>query len=341
MRVEGQKNENGGRRGEDGKTCSLKPAACSLFPQPLNPESYPLFSTRDHQSAIRRSCGRRTALGKSRRGGNMDVVPEDIEYARIRRNAVAWYARHARDLPWRRTTDPYRIWISEIMLQQTTVKAVVGYYERFLREFPTVEALAAAPEESVLRQWEGLGYYTRARNLHRAAGVVVRELSGRFPQEVDELLRLPGIGRYTAGAVASFAFDRPAPIVEANTQRLYSRLLGYAGDLRSSTGQRVLWQFAERLVPHKSPGRFNQALMELGATVCAPVDPQCDRCPMRRDCAALRHGRQNEIPLAHRRPEPTDVTEAAVAVRSQDAFLLLQRPAGQRWAGLWDFPRFA
>ncbi len=265
---------------------------------------------------------------------------DEKERTRIRRNLVRWYTRHARDLPWRRTTDPYRIWISEIMLQQTTVKAVIGYYARFLDTFPTVEELAAAPEEKVLRQWEGLGYYSRARNIHRAAKVIVNELAGKFPKDIENLLRLPGIGRYTAGAIASFAFDQVAPIVEANTQRLYSRLLGYAGDIRSTAGQNLLWKFAEELVPRKSPGRFNQALMELGATLCTPMEPGCESCPLRQDCTAFRDGTQHTIPNAARRPEITDMTEVAVIVRSGGRFLLRRRSAGERWAGLWDFPRF-
>jgi len=265
----------------------------------------------------------------------------DVPWARIRRKLGAWFAKHARDLPWRNTADPYPIWISEIMLQQTTVGAVVDAYRRFLQTFPTVEALAAAHEEDVLRQWEGLGYYSRARNLHRAAKIVVDAHGGRFPREVAELVRLPGIGRYTAGAIASFAFDEPAPIVEANTLRLYSRLLGYAGDPRTAAGQRLLWEFAERVLPRKSPGRVNQALMELGALVCTPSAPQCADCPLCGECAAFAAGTQNDIPAPPPVTVPTHVTEAAVAICRRDAFLLRKRPVGERWAGLWDFPRFA
>ncbi|MGQ0632991.1 MAG: A/G-specific adenine glycosylase [Planctomycetaceae bacterium] len=258
----------------------------------------------------------------------------------FRRALVAWYRRHARSLPWRATHDPYAIWISEIMLQQTTVAAVVPYFDRFVRRFPSVRSLAAAEEDEVLRLWEGLGYYSRARNIHKAARALVAEHGGRFPQQVAELVRLPGVGRYTAGAIASFAFDLPAPIVEANTLRLYSRLLGYRGNPRAADGQRALWSFAEAVLPRKGAGLVNQALMELGATVCTPDEPACDRCPVRRWCVAAADGSQAQIPEAPRRIQMTDVTEIAVAVRRKGRYLLLKRAPGERWAGLWDFVRF-
>jgi A/G-specific adenine glycosylase len=226
------------------------------------------------------------------------------------------------------------------MLQQTTVAAVVPYFERFLARFPTVKDLAAADEEDVLRLWEGLGYYSRARNLLKAARVVVEQHGGRFPEDVAVLQSLPGIGRYTAGAIVSFAFDRRAPIVEANTLRLYCRLLGYDGDPRSAEGQQTLWSFAEAVLPKKQPGRINQALMELGATVCSPKEPDCERCPVCVYCAAFRDQTQREIPRAAKRPEITDVTEATIAVKKGRTYLLRRRPHGERWAGLWDFARF-
>jgi A/G-specific adenine glycosylase len=259
--------------------------------------------------------------------------------APFRRALRAWYRRHVRPLPWRATADPYRIWISEIMLQQTTVAAVVPYFERFLARFPTIRELADADEHEVLRLWEGLGYYSRARNIHRTARLVASRRRGRFPEDVDSLRELPGIGRYTAGAIASFAFDRPAPIVEANTRRLYCRLLGFRGDPRSAEGQRLLWNFAEYVVPDRSPGEFNQALMELGATVCTPEEPACVRCPVRRWCAACAAGSQRVIPRAAARPAVTEVAEAAIAIQRDGKYLLLKREPGERWAGLWDFLR--
>ncbi|MFN0056557.1 MAG: A/G-specific adenine glycosylase [Planctomycetales bacterium] len=258
----------------------------------------------------------------------------------FRRALVAWYRRHARPLPWRTTDDPYRVWISEIMLQQTTVAAVVPYFERFLARFPDVVSLAAAPEQEILRHWEGLGYYSRARNIHKAARLVVDEHGGEFPQDLATLQRLPGIGRYTAGAIVSFAFDRPAPIVEANTLRLFCRLLGYRGDPRAADGQRLLWEFAEQLSPKRSPGRLNQALMELGGTLCTPDAPDCPRCPVRRWCQAFAQGSQEEIPRPQKRPTVTEVDEVAVVVERNGSYLLMQRPIRSRWGGLWDFVRF-
>ncbi len=228
-------------------------------------------------------------------------TPDPPWLRRFRRNLLRWYDRAGRDLPWRATRDPYAVWISEVMLQQTTVAAVKPYFERFLERFPDVAALAAADESDVLRLWEGLGYYSRGRNLHRAARVVVEQHDGRFPEDVTTLQSLPGIGRYTAGAIASFAFDVPAPIVEANTVRLYARLTGLDGDPRSTAGQRALWEFAEAIVPAKRAGAFNHALMDLGATVCTINEPRCHDCPVRSCCRAFADGRQAEIPPPKRR----------------------------------------
>ena len=258
---------------------------------------------------------------------------------RFRSTLRRWHSRHGRDLPWRSCRDPYKVWISEIMLQQTTVAAVKPYFERFLIRFPNVVALADASEEDVLRLWEGLGYYSRARNLRKAAQAIVAN-GVSFPESPEELQLLPGIGRYTAGAIVSFAFDRPAPILEANTLRLYCRLLGFPGDPRSTSGQRLLWSFAEKLVPKKSPGEFNQALTDLGATICTPSEPRCDECPVATCCRALAEQTQAEIPRPARRPEITETSEAYVAIESSGRFLIYRRPEGQRWAGMWDFPRF-
>ncbi|HEX4071035.1 MAG TPA: A/G-specific adenine glycosylase [Planctomycetaceae bacterium] len=268
-----------------------------------------------------------------------DLALDGTTLARLRRNLLRWFHEHGRDLPWRKSRDPYRTWVSEIMLQQTTVAAVVPYYERFLARFPTVEALARAREHDVLRLWEGLGYYSRARNLRLAAQQIVTERNGTIPQELDDLVRLPGIGRYTAGAIASLAFDRPAPIVEANTLRVYARLLAFGGDVHSTAGRNVIWNFAERAVPQKSAGAFNQALMDLGAMICTPVAPACERCPVRSCCRAFRDGVVNEIPRPRVRPETTFVNEAMIAVREDGRYLLRRSPSGERWAGLWEFLR--
>ena len=260
--------------------------------------------------------------------------------SRFRRGLKAWYARRARDLPWRNAGDAYLVWISEIMLQQTTVTTVVPYFERFISRFPTIHELAAAEQDEVLRHWEGLGYYSRARNIHKTAKQLVEQSDGEFPRTVDGLTALPGIGRYTAGAILSFAFDLPGAIVEANTLRLYSRLLCLDENPRSSRGQKALWAFAEHLLPRKQIGPFNQSLMDLGAIVCTPNEPACSECPVRSCCRAFAAGRQHEIPIAAQRQEITPVIEVSVAVCCDGRFLLRRNPEGQRWAGLWDFVRF-
>jgi A/G-specific adenine glycosylase len=259
----------------------------------------------------------------------------------LRRKLLGWYARHARKLPWRESRDPYRVWISEIMLQQTQVATVRDYFARFVKALPTVHHLAAADEQDVLRLWEGLGYYRRARQLHAAAQKVVAERGGEFPRTVDELRELPGIGRYTAGAIASIAFDQRAPILEANTVRLLSRLIAYRDDPLATAGQRVLWQVAEEILPQRRSAEFNQALMELGSLFCTPSEPKCDECPLSMLCGARLVGAQHEIPIPKARKTYTDLREVAVIVRKQGCVLMRQCGPKERWAGLWDFPRFA
>jgi A/G-specific adenine glycosylase len=258
----------------------------------------------------------------------------------LRRRLLTWYRNHARDLPWRRSRDPYRVWISEVMLQQTQVATVRDYFERFVESLPDVHCLAAASEQQVLRLWEGLGYYRRARQLHAAARQIVSEYGGQFPQDEKELQNLPGIGRYTAGAIASIAFDRRAAILEANTSRLLARLIGYADDPQRADGQRVLWQVAEEVLPQKNVAQFNQALMELGSLVCTPSEPNCSQCPLCSLCAARVAGKQNQIPPAKARQSYTELHEAAVVVTKNGRVLVRQCAKGERWAGLWDFPRF-
>jgi A/G-specific adenine glycosylase len=260
------------------------------------------------------------------------------ERRRAARRLLRWFHQHARDLPWRRDRDPYRIWVSEVMLQQTQVAAVVPFFDRFLRAFPTLAALAAAEEQEVLRLWEGLGYYRRARDLHRAARVLAAAHGGRVPDDPDVFGALPGVGRYTAGAVLSQAFDRRLPILEANSQRVLCRLLGLGGDPGSGPVRRQLWQAAEELLPRREAGHFNQALMELGALVCTPRAPDCGACPLAGWCEARRLGRQEEIPGKAEAPQPVAVREAAVVVRRGPRVLLVQRPDEGRWAGMWEFP---
>ncbi|MFV1965755.1 MAG: A/G-specific adenine glycosylase [Pirellulaceae bacterium] len=259
---------------------------------------------------------------------------------RFRRRLRMWYRRHARDLPWRGTSDPYAIWVSEIMLQQTQVVTVIPYYERFLAAFPTIEALAAASEDEVLRLWEGLGYYRRARQLHSASRQIVTDHHGEFPQQVEEVRSLPGIGRYTAGAILSIAWDAREPILEANTVRLLCRLLAYRGDPRQSAGQERLWSFATVLLPRNDVGEFNQALMELGSKLCTPADPTCDNCPAAPLCPTKERGWQKLVPARKKTTQYERVREAAVVIWRGGRILLRQCQGNERWAGLWDFPRF-
>lgn len=258
----------------------------------------------------------------------------------IRRRLLAWFDRHARDLPWRSTRDPYCIWVSEIMLQQTQVATVAPYYERFVDAFPDVAALARADQREVLRLWEGLGYYRRARQLQRAAQQIVALHGGRFPRAAADVQALPGIGRYTAGAVLSIAFDDRQPILEANTIRLLSRWIAYRGDPARAAGQRRLWSLAEELLPRTNVGRFNQALMELGSKVCTPRSPDCGACPVADFCQANLGGLQDVVPVPKQKQQFEDVHHAAVVIRHGGRVLLRRCAEGQRWAGLWDFPRF-
>ena len=226
------------------------------------------------------------------------------------------------------------------MLQQTQVATVRDYFERFVEALPDVHCLAAAEEQQVLRLWEGLGYYRRARQLHAAAKQIVAQYGGQFPQHESELQNLPGIGRYTAGAIASIAFNRRAAILEANTIRLLSRLIGYSDDPQRADGQRILWQVAEEILPQKDVAQFNQALMELGSLICTPTEPKCRQCPLCSLCAAYAAGTQQQIPRTKTRQTYTELREAAVVVSKRGRVLVRQCVEGERWAGLWDFPRF-
>jgi len=257
----------------------------------------------------------------------------------LARRLIGWFGREGRDLPWRRTRDLYAIWVSEVMLQQTQVATVIPYFERFLRAFPDVAALAAAEEEQVLMHWEGLGYYRRARQLHAAARQVVALHGGRFPAEYDQVRSLPGIGRYTAGAILSIGLDARLPILEANTIRVLSRLSAYRGNPLSPAGQKHLWSLAEAILPARNVGVFNQALMELGSETCTVKAPACDRCPVREHCRAFAEEAQHQIPLAPRKTKYEDVAEIALIVRRGRRVLVCKCQPGERWAGLWDFPR--
>ena len=257
----------------------------------------------------------------------------------FRRKLLAWFDRAKRDLPWRASRDPYRIWVSEVMLQQTTVAAVIPFYERFLASFPTVQALAAADERAVMHHWQGLGYYRRARHLHAAAQRLVAEHGGELPDDPAVWADLPGVGRYILGAVLSQAFDRRLPIVEANTLRVLSRLFGSRLDPREGEGKAWVWRAAAEVLPRKRAGDFNQAMMELGALVCTPVAPKCDACPARRECEAYRLGLQAVIPPPTKRVELATEIHTALLIRRAGRVLIGQRPASAgRGAMLWEFP---
>jgi A/G-specific adenine glycosylase len=276
---------------------------------------------------------------------------------------TAWFKHNARDLPWRRTRDPYAIWISEIMLQQTQVKTVIPYWERWMRALPTIEALASASSQRLHKLWEGLGYYTRVRNLQRAAKVIMQSHDGRFPRNFADVLELPGIGRYTAGAICSIAFNQPKPILDGNVIRVLTRLHGIDGDPRERETNALLWDLATTLVEtasahgvpasagspmvnqrNKKPGApnrcsiLNQALMELGALICTPKTPRCNACPVSPACAAHRQNRADQLPNLPPRAAITRRRFAAFVTEKNGCYLVQQRPEGAVNALLWEFP---
>ena len=247
---------------------------------------------------------------------------------------LRWYSQSGRDLPWRWTRDPYRILVSEAMLQQTQVATVLPYYKKWLRRFPSFGALARAQENDVLHAWQGLGYYARARNLHATAKLITKRQRGRFPNAVAEMQKLPGIGKYTAHAVATFAFDQAVPIVETNTARVLSRLFDLRQPIDSTAGQNALWNYAGGLVPQKSPGKYNSALMDLGATICLHHVPKCKICPVKKFCAAQD---PSSLPIKRSRPETKRLTECHAFLVRQNKILL--QSADRRWRGMWILPR--
>lgn len=263
------------------------------------------------------------------------------ERKKVSLRLVDWFRSSARDLPWRRTRDPYAIWISEIMLQQTQVKTVIPYWERWMQHFPSATSLAVADEQHVLKLWEGLGYYTRARNLQKAARIICEKHSGTFPRAFDDILALPGIGRYTAGAIASVAYGDPTPILDGNVIRVLSRQFALEGDPKSQANQTRLWELSTQLViASNSPSALNQGLMELGATICTPRDPQCQACPIRRTCEAFRLNRVTEFPQIPERRKPRQRRFVAYIFRHGDSVLVRKRSSNVVNANLWEFPNF-
>jgi A/G-specific adenine glycosylase len=256
---------------------------------------------------------------------------------------LAWWETSYKDLPWRRSKDPYAIWVSEVMLQQTQIVTAIPYYDRWMSRFPTIKDLARASLEEVLRLWQGLGYYSRARNLHSAAKIVLEQYDGQVPEEVSDLMALPGIGRYTAGAIASIAFGRSEPVLDGNVIRVISRLIDLEEDVTSSKTRNKLWLLTSNLVPTEKPGDYNQALMELGQQICLSSTPKCNRCPVSGFCLAREKGTQYERPVRPPRKRiPHFDVVAGIIWRSEVSrtgkFLIARRPLNGMLGGLWEFP---
>jgi A/G-specific adenine glycosylase len=269
-------------------------------------------------------------------------MPQNIkdisEIDQIRARLLGWYRRHRRELPWRGETDPYRIWVSEVMLQQTQVTTVMPYYRRFLDKFPTVDTLAAAPLAEVLKVWEGLGYYARARNLHRAAVEIVDKFGGVIPDNYAGLRRLPGFGPYTAGAVASIACGEAVPAIDGNVKRVLARLFAIDTELTRNPAARQVKEAAAALIDPAAPGDWNQALMELGATVCLPQSPTCLLCPLDDLCESRRRGIEQELPVKSTRKALPHYDVTAAVIRHNGQILIAQRPLDGMLGGLWEFP---
>jgi A/G-specific adenine glycosylase len=277
-----------------------------------------------------------------RKKGNAAPTAVDAGHApaltALRADLLAWYDAHARDLPWRRTRDPYAIWVSEVMLQQTRVDTVIPYFERFLDRFPSVMVLADAPLDAVLSAWSGLGYYRRARMLHGAARSMAEQHDGQVPRDPAARRALPGVGRYTAGAIGSIAFDLPEPIVDGNVARVLSRLFCIDTPLGTQATERVLWQLAESMAQGERPGALNQALMELGATVCTPDNAHCGRCPWAHACRARAEDKIDALPVPAKTKAPRNVRLCALVARRKDGRLWMLRSEDSLFHGLWGLP---
>lgn len=258
--------------------------------------------------------------------------------ATFQKALLQWFADEARDLPWRRTKDPYRVYLSEIMLQQTRVDQGLPYYERFLQRFPTLKSLAKAQEEEVLKAWEGLGYYTRARNMHRTAKIIIEEYDGCFPESPELLQLLPGIGKYTAGAIASIAFNKPVPVLDGNVKRVLARLDALDASIDIPATESLLWKRIASLVPAKAPGDFNQAMMELGARICTPRTPLCDLCPVQRHCDAVSQNKQSILPVRTPKKAVPHHEVVVAAIEKDGKYLIGKRPSEGFLGGLWEFP---
>ena len=252
---------------------------------------------------------------------------------------LAWYQRHGRDLPWRHTRDPYAIWVSEIMCQQTRVETVIGYYERWMQSFPTIQSLAEAREHDVLKCWEGLGYYRRARHLHQSAQRIMDEFRGEFPRDYDSILSLKGVGGYTSAAIGSIAFGIPKGVVDGNVLRVATRVLGINNDIRKSTTVREIQSWMDAVIDTHSPGDFNQAVMELGATICSPTKPSCEQCPLANGCVAFAMAATDKIPYKSPAKKIPHHPIGVAVIKNRDGHVLIgRRRSDQMLGGLWEFP---
>ena len=259
-------------------------------------------------------------------------------YTPFSQKILDWYAQHARELPWRGHPDPYAVWVSEIMLQQTRVETVIPYFQKWMQRFPSVFELAAAPQQEVLNFWEGLGYYARARNLQRAAQIIATEYQGLLPRTAQALQQLPGIGRYSAAAIASIAFGEDQAALDGNIRRVLARVFDVAEPARSTVGERRLWQLAAEHLPPGAAGDYNQALMDLGATICTPAAPDCPQCPVAELCQACRLGIQEQRPVSQPKTEIPHYTVTAAVIQQDDKVFIAQRPAKGLLGGMWEFP---
>ncbi|OUM86075.1 MAG: A/G-specific adenine glycosylase [Bacillus thermozeamaize] len=267
---------------------------------------------------------------------SIQLQPEYVE--QLQAELLAWFRRRHRNLPWRRERDPYRIWVSEVMLQQTRVDTVIPYYERFIRLFPTLEDLARADEAEVLKAWEGLGYYSRARNLLQGVREVCERYGGQVPDTIEEMLSIKGIGPYTAGAILSIAYGKPVPAVDGNVMRVISRLFSIQEDIAKASTRKRIEELVQRLIPPDASSHFNQGLMELGALVCLPRSPACEDCPLQALCQAYRDGNQETLPVKAQKKPPRPVGLAAAVLWWDGKVLIRRRPHEGLLAGLWEFP---